>query len=324
MNPLTFLLGQAAGVDAGNNIDVLMDRVNNPSINTQASAAEIDQYANMGLDNSEAIRQRNRALEAGVAEADRKGMFGVKGTLRDILGLVGDAFLIQSGNKAIYSPQREKEKLADAMAGATINPRAAQERAMGVDPAFATDFGFKNTEAELSAQRNQLGNLEFNRKTLEAAMARAGQMMAAATATGDPRQIEAANQAIQQLSTVTGIPVESLMTGGTPEIIAGREATANQNLRLPQQERMVGVAERNVAARERSVNVMADRLGLDRKKFQEAVKNRNWDEVMDMFDISMEAQKEQGRNSRAKSNSSGSTNTSRPTLTKKPPSVSNW
>lgn len=58
----------------------------------------------------------------------RKGMFGMKGTLRDVVGLLGDAFLVQGGGKAIYGPQRERERLADAMTGFTQQPQAAAER----------------------------------------------------------------------------------------------------------------------------------------------------------------------------------------------------
>ncbi len=46
---------------------------------------------------------------------ERKGMFGVKGTLRDILGTLGDAFLVNAGRDPVYSPRRQQEKYADAL-----------------------------------------------------------------------------------------------------------------------------------------------------------------------------------------------------------------
>lgn len=58
----------------------------------------------------------------------RQGMFGTKGTLRDILGTLGDAFLVQSGNKAIYQPQRQQEKMGSAMVEFSKDPMAAAER----------------------------------------------------------------------------------------------------------------------------------------------------------------------------------------------------
>lgn len=58
----------------------------------------------------------------------RSGMFGVKGTLRDILGTVGDAFLAQGGRDAVYRPQRQQERQADAVYGFSENPLQAIER----------------------------------------------------------------------------------------------------------------------------------------------------------------------------------------------------
>jgi hypothetical protein len=66
----------------------------------------------------------------------RAGMFGVKGTLRDVLGILGDAFLVQSGNAPLYYPTRQKEALEDKMVGFANNPIAAAERVggqMGMD-----------------------------------------------------------------------------------------------------------------------------------------------------------------------------------------------
>lgn len=47
----------------------------------------------------------------------RRGMFGIRGTFRDVLGTLGDALLINSGRQAIYRPQRQNERRADAMRG---------------------------------------------------------------------------------------------------------------------------------------------------------------------------------------------------------------
>lgn len=58
----------------------------------------------------------------------RSGMFGLKGTLRDVLGSIGDAFLVQSGNKPMYSQARQREALADAARGFETNPIEAIQR----------------------------------------------------------------------------------------------------------------------------------------------------------------------------------------------------
>lgn len=59
----------------------------------------------------------------------RKGIFGVKGTLRDILGYVGDAFLMNAGQKAVYAPGRKQERISDAIGtDFADNPEAAVQR----------------------------------------------------------------------------------------------------------------------------------------------------------------------------------------------------
>lgn len=119
MNNLARLIGMAqAPLAAGQDqIDV--------------NATRADPYA---LENGPNVMRRDFGLESSEAASDHRGMFGVKGTLRDVLGLVGDAFLIQSGNSPIYAPNRKQERLSDAMAGYTEDPTAAAERAMGIDP----------------------------------------------------------------------------------------------------------------------------------------------------------------------------------------------
>lgn len=67
-----------------------------------------------------------------------KGMFGIKGTLRDILGGLGDALLIGNGGDAMYQPRRQQERQSDALVGYgqgdTEQDNAAIARLMEVDP----------------------------------------------------------------------------------------------------------------------------------------------------------------------------------------------
>jgi hypothetical protein len=50
-----------------------------------------------------------------------KGLFGVKGTLRDVLGLLGDSYLMVNGRNPYYAPIRRGEKYGDILAGKYIN-----------------------------------------------------------------------------------------------------------------------------------------------------------------------------------------------------------
>ncbi len=97
-------------------------------------------------------------IEAQSAAANvpqRKGMFGTKGTLRDILGLVGDAFLVQSGNKQVYAPKRAQERMSDALSGFTQNPLAAIERLANENPDAAAELlqHYQVNQAKMAANQ---------------------------------------------------------------------------------------------------------------------------------------------------------------------------
>lgn len=98
------------------------------------------------------------AQAAGENAPERKrGYFGTKGTLRNILGTLSDAFLVQGGADAQYAPLRERERLADAMTGYTQNPQAAAERMA------YQGFGDQSTKVWNDSQ-----NREINQGTLAA------------------------------------------------------------------------------------------------------------------------------------------------------------
>jgi len=112
-------------------------------------------------------------VEPNVRKTDelipRKGMFGVKGTLRDVLGLIGDSLLVGGGKQAIYRPVREQEKLGSAIYGYNANPQAAIDRAAIVNPEAAMDlqkqYGQDKRTDQLIAQQ-VLGAQQKARTTL--------------------------------------------------------------------------------------------------------------------------------------------------------------
>lgn len=83
----------------------------------------------------------------GKINNDPRGMFGVHGVPRDILGLLGDAFLVQSGHKPVYSAARQDEKEADAMGNFATDPLQAAQRLAAENPEAARDFYLKATDA---------------------------------------------------------------------------------------------------------------------------------------------------------------------------------
>lgn len=68
---------------------------------------------------------QNQGADIAVTRPEpHKGMFGVKGTLRDILGTLGDAFLVNAGRDPVYSTRRQAEKYSDAI-GSDFNTENA-------------------------------------------------------------------------------------------------------------------------------------------------------------------------------------------------------
>lgn len=99
---------------------------------------------------------RASPTEDEIAEiVPREGLFGVKGTLRDVLGTLADGFLVQSGNNPMYSPQRDRERVGDAMYGFSQNPVQAIERLAAM--------GYPQQAQELAEQhsRNQLAQSQI-------------------------------------------------------------------------------------------------------------------------------------------------------------------
>ena len=97
-----------------------------------------------------------------------KGMFGVKGTFRDILGLIGDSLLVGSGGKAIYAPQRQQERMSDALVGyGSGKEKDAIARMMQLDPETGIKM-YNDWQARLAAKAKE----DIDNKRLDAQLAK--------------------------------------------------------------------------------------------------------------------------------------------------------
>lgn len=65
---------------------------------------------------------------------EHKGMFGLSGTPRNILGLLGDAFLVQAGKDPLYQGVRQAERYGDAMLNFEDDEVGSIAKARAVDP----------------------------------------------------------------------------------------------------------------------------------------------------------------------------------------------
>lgn len=77
---------------------------------------------------------------AGHIPYDYHGMFGLRGNARNILGALGDAFLVQSGNHPTYAPRRQQERESNAQRGFVDSPLSAIGRLSKENPAAAREM----------------------------------------------------------------------------------------------------------------------------------------------------------------------------------------
>lgn len=100
-----------------------------------------------------------------------KGMFGIKGTLRDILGGLGDALLVGNGGEAMYAPKRHQEQLSDARVGYGMGDPdqdlAALQRIAQVDPKVAQEMYEKHQVMEANRQKIEMEGRESQDKRVK-------------------------------------------------------------------------------------------------------------------------------------------------------------
>lgn len=80
---------------------------------------------------SAAASQSNLPIQQTPAPApvqQPSGLFGIKGTARDILGTLGDAFLVQSGNRPVYAGVKRQERVAEASRDFVSDPLGTVRR----------------------------------------------------------------------------------------------------------------------------------------------------------------------------------------------------
>lgn len=96
-----------------------------------------------------------------MAAEPRKGIFGIKGQARDILGLIGDAFLVQGGADPVYAKRRQEERIADALMDYGTDPDKAIGTLAGV-PGAAEQA--RKMRDDRSQEVNRQGTLENARR----------------------------------------------------------------------------------------------------------------------------------------------------------------
>lgn len=207
-------------------------------------ATPMDTYDNFILGNREAVEERDHAIGNSQEATEHKGMFGLKGTLRDVLGTIGDAMLVQGGADRVYAPHRQAEMEGDAMAGFTRDPAAAAERMTGVNPDRAQIMGASAADAE----RKRMETLAAQASGQREAYKEGGSMMSRILGATTPDNVEVMSRYAQSIKERYGLGDEFIIpqTGDEPwlegfrmsDMNAGQQDTAEyRDSRIDQYDR---------------------------------------------------------------------------------------
>lgn len=181
--------------------------------------------------------------------AQHKGMFGMKGTLRDILGTLGDAFLTQAGKQTVYRPQRQNEMMADGAAGFTTDPLGAAERLASIPGGMEMAQKMQQQAENADLRRLQQEGLAQSRQSMEEkrsldnrakGLTIAAQMLSAGVS----------SEVVSKFARDYGLDDETISSLGSGT--AGM--TVNQQRRLPLEEQRVGIAKQNADANTKRAN----------------------------------------------------------------------
>lgn len=205
-----------------------------------------------------------------VAEARpvHKGIFGIQGTARNILGVLGDAFLTQAGHKPRYAETRDREKMSDALGGSQdfmSNPLEAIRKLNAAGYPEQAQELFKNY-ATLQINSDTKGaQAQLNQAKLENERARGYGILGAMA---NPRSLN--EKTFAQMVPImiakaqrSGIdippPPKDWASGGKEwaEQIERMGIDPYKGNRLDQIDEGLGIQNRNAATNERRLNVTA-------------------------------------------------------------------
>jgi len=252
MAGLLSLIGQAIGGPAAEEIPTIVVNGEKPASKPAAKPLQP-----LLAETDPRLREELAGRAANYPE--RKGkLFGTKGTLRDVLGTLGDAFLVQSGNKAVYGPRRDQERLSDALAGLYTGNEseqlAALEQASYENPEMAqqiySDYMLNKAR---QAQAESLGGTResviADRKYKQ--MQDFGNYAARLLAKADtPERQAAAMNVIKTRAQGLGIDPSELginddMSDDERSVLGAGDMTVNQQQQLPLAQQRAAIAQQN-------------------------------------------------------------------------------
>lgn len=176
-------------------------------------AIPADDMGPMSLGNRAWIEE---AMDARSKAPQRKGLFGVKGTLRDVLGAIGDHYLMGEGMKPVYAPKKAQEEASDALAGFTQNPMAALERLAAVNPELAQEMYERVSQGQARSQTAQLAGQKNQQEAFKEGSRLFGQYSGAIAR--DPKLATQLAPVMQRVRAMYGLPPEDFPIPGEQDV----------------------------------------------------------------------------------------------------------
>lgn len=216
----------------------------------------------------------NRAFVEELRDAERKlpprkGIFGIKGTLRDVIGALGDNYLMSKGAKPMYAPLRQRERMADALAGFTQNPTAAIERAVDVDPEAAFEL-FKTVGTQQAAQAKARADAATAGQSAFKEGSRLFGQYSGAIAR-DPRLAKQLGPVMERVRAVYGLPPEDFPIPGEQDVDL---AAGFQYGGTPTQAQLSDIRKGETIEQRERLETMKEEGRTQRTATQEAGRNR--------------------------------------------------
>jgi len=190
------------------------------------------------------------------AAAARENVPNKPGKLRNILGTIGDAFLINGGADAIWAPKQERRKMGNAMAGFTRNPSDAAERmaagGYGKDALEMLGNVNQNQARTMTAQTGQANANATATKNAQKAYQDARDISSRllSAAGDDPEKVAFAMKNIALVAQKLGTTPQELgllenMTPGQRAVYGMSDMTVQQQEQFPRRDRGLNISQQN-------------------------------------------------------------------------------
>lgn len=190
-----------------------------------------------------------------------KGLFGIHGLARDILGAIGDGYLTAHGQKLQYAPQRDRERQSDALRHFSDQPDEAVQRLSNAGFSEEAMALQDNLAKQNTAGANQQSQAQLRRAQLRATQDKGYGPIGGYAATINKNNYSMLTQRLKKLAETyqidIGEPPADYDKGGkqwASELTTAATGAYKQS-RLDQIAESLGIQQQNADTNEQAANV---------------------------------------------------------------------